>query len=145
MHAGVLPGTQVRIQAPHARQPPGDRPGRQARLTIGQPHNPPAMPRSALSRQEPEHIRSRDLRGRLGHHPEEDLQVEGHRQPGVGPGPGSHERQVARAESVPVTRHLLAARETPDLAHGQHIRQRRDRSHAGLGLKQKRHFVSLRF
>ena len=108
-HAGVLPGAQVRIQAPHARQPPGDRPCRQARLAILQPHHPPAMPGSTLSRQEPEHVRSRHLRRRLGHHPEEDLQIKGHRQPGVGPGPGSHERQVVIHQRMPEPDHRDAA------------------------------------
>jgi hypothetical protein len=63
------------------------------------------MPGSSLSRQEPEHVRSRDLRRRPGHHREEDLQVEGHGKPGVGPGPGSHERQVVIQQRMPEPDH----------------------------------------
>src|SRR6266568_8192036 len=44
-----------------------------------------------------------------------------------------------------VAGHLLAAREAADIAQGQHVGQRRDRTDSGLGLKKQRHFVSLSF
>ncbi len=106
--AALPTGAQIGIQAPHARQPPGDRPGRQAGLAILQPHYPLAMPGSALSHQEREHVRSRDLRWGLGHHREEDLQIGGHGKPRVGPGPGGHELQIVIQQGMPEPDHLDA-------------------------------------
>src|SRR6202163_1010393 len=56
----------------------------------------------------------------------------------------SARRMLARNQTQ-ITRHLLAAREASYIAHGQHVSQRRDRTDSWLGLKEKRHFVSLRF
>ena len=69
VHAGVAPGRQVGVQAPHARQPPGDRACRQARLAVLQPHDPLPVTRSTLGRQESEHVRGGHLRRRLTRRP----------------------------------------------------------------------------
>src|SRR5436190_4585218 len=54
-------------------------------------------------------------------------------------------RGVLARNQTQITGHLLAAREAADIAQGQHIGQRRDRTDSGLGLKKQRHFVSLSF
>ena len=101
LHAGVPPGRQVRVQAAHARQPPGDGARRQTGLAVLQSHDPLAVTRGALGGQEREHVGRRHLCGRLGDRPEEDLQIRGHRQPRVGPGPHRHERQIVVQQRMP--------------------------------------------
>src|SRR5207245_2258401 len=54
-------------------------------------------------------------------------------------------RGVLARNQTQITGHLLAAREAADIAQGQHVGQRRDRTDSGLGLKKQRHFVSLSF
>ena len=101
VHARVLPGAQIRIQAPHARQPPGDRPCRQARLAVLQPHDPLPAARGALRGQESEHVRGSHHGRLLAHDLEEHLQVVGHGKPGVGPCPRRHEHQVVVQQRMP--------------------------------------------
>ena len=107
-HARVLPGAQIRIQAPHARQPPGDRPCRQARLAVLQPHDPLPAARGALRGQESEYIRSTHYGRLLANDLEEHLQVVGHGKPGVGPCTRRHEHQVVVQQRMP-------ERDLPDL------------------------------
>src|SRR5262249_61528950 len=53
LHRRIPPGDQVRIQARHRRQAAGDRPCRQPRLPVSQPHHRAV---AALVSQELEHI-----------------------------------------------------------------------------------------
>jgi hypothetical protein len=75
-HRSVPAGHQVGVKARHRRQPPGDRPRRQARLPVNQPHHAAV---AALVSQELEHVRRRDLDRVPGDHGEERLQVESDR------------------------------------------------------------------
>ncbi len=100
VHSRVLPHAQVRVQAAHARQPPGDGSRRQTRLTVLDPHHPFTPAGRALGGQELKHIGDRHLRRRLRYHPEKDLQIRRHRQPRVGPGPCAHEDEVLVKQRV---------------------------------------------
>ena len=91
LHRGITPRDQVRIQARHRRQPPGDRPRRQPRLPVRQPDHRPVPP---LIGQEVEHIRRGDRHRALRDDSEERLQVESHRPQRVRPAPARHELQI---------------------------------------------------
>ena len=93
--------TDTRYRPAHARQPPGDRPRRQPRLTVLDPHDPLPAARGALRGQEREHVRRGHLRRLLADHLEEHLQVIRHRQPRVGPRPRRHELQVVIHQRMP--------------------------------------------
>ena len=54
-------------------------------------------------------------------------------------------RGVLARNQAQIAGHLLAAWKAADVTHGQHIGQRGDRTHSGLGLQKQRHFVSLGF
>ena len=88
---GVAPGHQIRVEAGHRRQPPGDGPGRQSRLAIREPHHGAV---ASLVGQELEDI-GRDHGDRvLVDDREERLQVEGDRPQRVRPRPSGHELEI---------------------------------------------------
>ena len=119
LHRRITPRDQVGIQARHRRQAAGDRPRRQPRLPVRQPHHRPVTP---LMRQELEHIRRGDLHRVLPDHREERLQIEGHRPQRVRPAPARHELQI------PVHQPLTQA--IPDLARPRHeTRKTREAAH----------------
>jgi hypothetical protein len=109
LHRRIPPGDQVGIKARHRRQAARDRPRRQPRLPVRQPHHRPV---AALMRQELEHIRRGDLDRGLPGHREERLQVERHRPQRVRPAPARHELQI------PV--HQPLAQPVTDLARARH-------------------------
>ena len=93
VHAHVPAGQQEPIQSRHARQPPSQRPGRHpAPACPG--HLQTAIPASALSCHERQHVNRADPPRRLRGRGEEDLQVIGHGQHRVRPAPASQELQV---------------------------------------------------
>jgi len=98
---GITAGREVGIQATHTGQPAGDRARRQARLAVLQPHHPLTQTGSALKGHEREDICGVHLGRFLGNHTEEDLQIRGHRQPGVGPGSRRNESQVVIQQRMP--------------------------------------------
>jgi hypothetical protein len=97
LHRRVPAGQQIGVKPGHRRQPPCDRPRRQPRLTVSQPHHAAVSP---LVGQELEHVRRRDLHRVPGDHAEERLQVERHRPQRVRPRAPRHELQVTIHEPV---------------------------------------------
>ena len=98
--AGVTPDQEVRVQAREAGQASGDGAGCQPCFTVLETHDLGPAPGRALLLQEREHIRRGDRRRLLGDHREEDLEVVGNGEPGVGPGTCADKGEVVVEQRV---------------------------------------------